>query len=48
MKNKIKFFLIYKEIQMGAVAKSYMKKGFIIYKEMRKHFVIYEEKVSQI
>jgi hypothetical protein len=26
-----KIFLIYKEIQMGAVAKSYMRKGFLIY-----------------
>ncbi len=41
-------FLIYKEIQMGAVAKSYMKKGFLIYEEMRKHLVIYEEAVSHI
>ncbi len=24
-----------KEIQMGAVAKSYMRKGFLIYEEMR-------------
>ncbi len=28
-----KIFLIYKEIQMGAVAKSYMRKGFLIYEE---------------
>jgi hypothetical protein len=33
-------FLIYKEIQKGAVAKSYMKKGFLIYEEMRKYLVI--------
>jgi hypothetical protein len=25
---------------MGAVAKSYMRKGFLIYEEMRKYFVI--------
>ncbi len=31
---------------MGAVAKSYMKKGFLIYEEMRKYLVIYEEAVS--
>jgi hypothetical protein len=31
MKKKIKIFLIYKEIQMGAVAKSYMRKGFLIF-----------------
>ena len=34
-KNKI--FLVYEEIQMGAVAKSYMRKGFLIYEEMRKY-----------
>jgi len=28
--------LIYKEIQSGASAKSYMRKGFLIYEEMRK------------
>jgi hypothetical protein len=41
-------FLIYKEIQMGAVAKSYMRKGFLIYAEMRKYLFIYEEAVSHI
>jgi hypothetical protein len=41
-------FLIYKEIQSGAVAKSYMRKGFLIYEEMRKYFPIYEEAVSHI
>jgi hypothetical protein len=43
-----KIFLIYKEIQSGAVAKSYMRKGFIIYEEMRKYFHIYEEAVNHI
>jgi hypothetical protein len=33
-------FLIYKEIQSGAVAKSYMRKGFLIYGEMHKYFHI--------
>ncbi len=35
----------YKEIQSGAVTKSYMRKGFLIYiyEEMRKYFPIYEE-----
>ncbi len=28
---------------MGAVAKSYMRKCFLIYEEMRKYLVIYEE-----
>jgi hypothetical protein len=44
----IKKFLIYKEIQSGAVAKSYMRKGFLIYEEMRKYFPIHEEAVSHI
>jgi hypothetical protein len=34
-KKEKKIFLIYKEIQMEAVAKSYMRKGFLIYEEMR-------------
>jgi hypothetical protein len=33
---------------MGAVAKSHMRKGFLIYEEMRKYLVIYEEAVSLI
>jgi hypothetical protein len=33
---------------MGAVAKSYMRKGFQIYAEMRKYLVISEEAVSHI
>ena len=34
-KKEKKIFLIYKEIQSGAVANSYMRKGFLIYEEMR-------------
>jgi hypothetical protein len=34
------------EIQSGALAKSYMRKGFLLYEEMRKYLVIYEEAVS--
>jgi hypothetical protein len=45
---KKKTFLIYKEIQMGWGAKSYMRKGFLIFEEMRKFFPIYEEAVSDI
>jgi hypothetical protein len=45
-KKERKIFLIYKEIQSGAVVKSYMRKGFLIYEEMRKYFPIYEEAVS--
>jgi hypothetical protein len=36
---KKKIFLIYKEIQSGAVAKSYMRKGFLIYEEMHKYCI---------
>ena len=42
-KKENQIFLIYKEIQSGAVAKSYMRKGFLIYEEMRKYFPIYEK-----
>jgi hypothetical protein len=45
-KKEIKIFLIYKEIESGAVA--YMRKGFLIYEEMPKYFPIYEEAVSHI
>jgi hypothetical protein len=47
-KNENKIFLIYGEIQSGAVAKSYVRKGFLIYEEMRKYLTIYEEAVSHI
>jgi hypothetical protein len=47
-KKENKIFLIYREIQSGAVAKSYMRKGFLIYEEMRKYFPISEEAVSHI
>jgi hypothetical protein len=33
---------------MGVVAKSYMRKGFLIYEDMRKYLTIYEEAVSHI
>ncbi len=46
IKKKTKFFLIYKVIQMRSVAKSYMRKGFLIYEEKRKYLTIYEEAVS--
>ncbi len=47
-KKENKIFHICMEIQSGAVAKSYMRKGFLIhvYEEMRKYFPIYEEAVS--
>ncbi len=47
-KKENQIFLIYKEIQSGAVAKWYMRKGFLIYEEMRKYFPIYEEAVNHI
>ncbi len=37
---------MYNETQMGAVAKSYMRKGFLIYEEMRNYLTICEEAVS--
>jgi hypothetical protein len=40
-KKENQIFLIHKEIHKGAVAKSYMRKGFLIYEEMLKFFVIY-------
>jgi hypothetical protein len=33
---------------MGSVAKSYMRKGFLIYEKMRKYLTIHEEAVSHI
>ncbi len=33
---------------MGGDTKSYMRKGFLIYKEMRKYLVIYKEAVCHI
>jgi hypothetical protein len=40
-KKENEIFLIYKEIQMGSVEKSYMRKGFQICEEMGKYLVIY-------
>jgi hypothetical protein len=47
-KKENKIFLLYKEIQMGSGAKSYMRKGFPINEEMHKFITIYEEAVSRI
>jgi hypothetical protein len=47
-KKENQFFPIYKEIQSGAVAKSYMRKDFPINEEMGKYFPIYKEAVSNI
>jgi hypothetical protein len=46
IKKKTKFSSY--TIQSGAVAKSYVRKGFLIYEEMLKYFPIYEEAVSHI
>ena len=48
IKKENQIFLIWKEIQSGAVTQSYMRKGFLIYEEMRKYSPIYEEAVSHI
>jgi hypothetical protein len=45
-KKENQIFLIYKEIQNGAVAKSYM--GLLIYGEIFAHFLIYYEALPQI
>jgi hypothetical protein len=47
-KKENKIFLIYREFQSGAVAKSYMRKGFLVNEEMLKYFPTYEETVSHI
>jgi hypothetical protein len=41
--NQIQISIIYKENQNGAVAMSYMRKGFLIYEEMGKYLTKYEE-----
>ncbi len=48
IKKKNNFFPIYQEIQSGAVAKSYMRKGFPIYEKIGKDFPIYKKAVSYI
>jgi hypothetical protein len=47
-KKENQIFLIYKEIQNGAVAESYMRKDILIYEEIRKYVPIYEQAVSHI
>ncbi len=47
-KKENQIFHIFKEIQSGAVAKSYIRKGFLIYEEMHKYFPKFEEAVSHI
>jgi hypothetical protein len=47
-KKENQIFLIYKESQSGAVAKSYMTKVLLIYGEITAHFLIYEEALPHI
>ncbi len=46
IKKESEIFL--KEIHVGSVAKSYIRKGFLIYEEVRKYLAIYEEAISHI
>ncbi len=41
VKKEKNIFLIYKEIQKGSGAKSYLRKGFLIYEEMLNYLVRY-------
>jgi hypothetical protein len=41
-------FLIYREIQSGAVAKSYMTNGLLIYGKIYSHFLIYQEALPHL
>ncbi len=47
-KKEKEIFLIYKEIESGAVAKFYMRKGVLIYEKMCKYLVIFEEAIRHI
>ncbi len=47
-KKENKVSLIYQEIQMGSGAKSYMRKGLLIYEGMHKYFHHNDEVVSHI
>ncbi len=47
-KKENQIFLIYKEIQNGAVAKSYMSNGLLIYGEIFANFLIYLEALPHI
>jgi hypothetical protein len=43
-----KFNKIYKESETGSGAKSYVRKGSLIFEEMRKYFTIYGEAVGDV
>jgi hypothetical protein len=46
--KKEKKILLFEKIHNGAVAKPYMRKGFLIYEEMLNYLTIFEEAVSHI
>ncbi len=46
IKKKTKFSTYIRKFRWGSGAKSYMRKGFLIYEEMRKFFPIYEGRVQ--
>jgi hypothetical protein len=48
IKKEDQIFLLYKEIQNGAVAKSYMTNGLLTYREKFAHFLIYKEALPHI
>jgi hypothetical protein len=47
-KKENQIFLIFMEIQNGAVAKSYRTNGLLIYREIFAHFLIYWEALPYI
>jgi hypothetical protein len=47
-KKENQIFLMYKEIRNGAVAKSYMTNGLLLYGEIFAYFVIYWEALPHI
>ncbi len=47
-KKEKEIFLIFKEIQMGSVAKSYVRKGFLDYEEIRIYLIKYGEAISHM
>jgi hypothetical protein len=48
LKKKIKFSSFIRKFRNGAVAKSYMREGFLMYEEIRKYLTIYKEAVRNI
>ncbi len=48
LKNKNKISSYIRKFRNGAVAKSYMREGFLIYEEICKYLKIYEEATTYI